>query len=55
MSFLSDQLSKQEPGSFDFILLDDSAQENYLLDLERCLNLLRSGGVLLINDVSPSG
>jgi hypothetical protein len=45
------RLSTNEPNAFDFVLLDDHRQVNYLDDYELCIRLLRSGGLLVITDV----
>lgn len=52
MLFITDQLAKAEPGSFDFVILDDPILENYLLEYEKCITLMRTGGMMLVNDVS---
>uniref|UniRef100_A0A0K0G4P7 Uncharacterized protein n=1 Tax=Strongyloides venezuelensis TaxID=75913 RepID=A0A0K0G4P7_STRVS len=42
------KLAQYEPTAFDFILLDDFKYENYLIDYEMCVNILRKEGILII-------
>jgi hypothetical protein len=46
------RLATNEPNAFDFVFLDDHRQVNYLDDYEHCIRLLRSGGLMIITDVS---
>uniref|UniRef100_A0A0N5B3A3 Uncharacterized protein n=1 Tax=Strongyloides papillosus TaxID=174720 RepID=A0A0N5B3A3_STREA len=42
------KLAQYEPTAFDFILLDDFKYENYLIDYEMAVNILRKEGILII-------
>ncbi|CAP23207.2 Protein CBG02033 [Caenorhabditis briggsae] len=45
------RLATNEPNTFDFVFLDDFKRENYLDDYEHAIRLIRSGGLLIINQV----
>ncbi|PAV80435.1 hypothetical protein WR25_23600 [Diploscapter pachys] len=49
------RLAANEPNTFDFIFLDDFKRENYLDDYEHSVRLLRSGGLLIINQAFNGG
>ena len=46
-----ERLAISQPNAFDFVLLDDNRQADYLEDYELCVRLLRSGGLMIITDV----
>ncbi|ULT80576.1 hypothetical protein L3Y34_010862 [Caenorhabditis briggsae] len=49
------RLATNEPNTFDFVFLDDFKRENYLDDYEHAIRLIRSGGLLIINQALNSG
>ncbi|CAI2356661.1 unnamed protein product [Caenorhabditis sp. 36 PRJEB53466] len=49
------RLATNEPNTFDFVFLDDFKRENYLDDYEHAIRLLRSGGLLIINQALNGG
>ncbi|CAI5456064.1 unnamed protein product [Caenorhabditis angaria] len=49
------RLAANEPNTFDFIFMDDFKRENYLDNYEHSIRLLRSGGLLIINQALNSG
>ncbi|VDM82422.1 unnamed protein product [Strongylus vulgaris] len=49
------RLAANEPSNFDFIFLDDFKRDNYLDDYEHAIRLLRSGGLLVINQAMNNG
>ncbi|CCD61860.1 Catechol-O-MethylTransferase family [Caenorhabditis elegans] len=49
------RLATNEPNTFDFVFLDDFKRENYLDDYEHAIRLIRSGGLLIINQALNGG
>ncbi|KAF1747392.1 hypothetical protein GCK72_023854 [Caenorhabditis remanei] len=49
------RLATNEPNTFDFVFLDDFKRENYLDDYEHAIRLIRSGGLLVINQALNGG
>ncbi|CAB3400209.1 unnamed protein product [Caenorhabditis bovis] len=49
------RLAANEPNTFDFVFMDDFKRENYLDDYEHSVRLLRSGGLLVINQALSGG
>ena len=54
MKTLDHLLAQDEAGSFDFAFID-ADKENYQAYFERCLNLMRSGGLMVIDNVLWGG
>jgi predicted O-methyltransferase YrrM len=49
-----DELLRKEEGKFDFVFID-ADKGNYLNYYERCLKLVRSGGLIAVDNVLWSG
>ncbi|CAJ0608892.1 unnamed protein product [Cylicocyclus nassatus] len=49
------RLAANESNNFDFVFLDDFKRDNYLDDYEHSIRLLRSGGLLVINQALNDG